>query len=104
MPANRAIRRHPRFQGLDNVLGVVYEAAYKYILERSAHTMRDLATFIPFNMEADVKFTGLSISRPAVLLDKIMRVQPSGGTRFSTALQKMWNAVNEVRSPGGSLT
>lgn len=50
-PDNKDIRSHPRFSsgGLDNVLGVVYEAAYKYLKERSSKAPQDLISFLPFN-------------------------------------------------------
>lgn len=47
-PDNRDIRSHAYFNpNLDNVLGVAYVAAYKYLQERSAKAPQDMISFIP---------------------------------------------------------
>lgn len=54
-PDNKDIRSHPQFTSeLNNVLGVVYEAAYKYLLERSAKAPQDVISFLPFDTSTSV--------------------------------------------------
>ena len=97
-PDSPHIRLHPHFQRgrLDNVLGAVYEAAHKYILERAARAPRDVVTFIPFNAHSHVEFCGWGVKEPAQLLDRIMKTRPRGGTNFAQALQIMQGAVAQV--------
>lgn len=98
-PDSRDIREHARFLpngDLDNVLGVVYEAANKYILERIARAPRDVATFIPFNDHAKVDFAGWPVQDGARLLDRMMQTEPMRGTKFDQALLVMQGAVARV--------
>lgn len=63
-PDNKDIRSHILFNtGLDNVLGVVYEAAYKYLQERSAKAPQDVISFLPFNDRTSVSGCILSACR-----------------------------------------
>jgi hypothetical protein len=98
-PDNPDIRNHPDFHSLDNVLGVVYEAAYKYLKERSARAPQDLATFIPFDDHAETHIRGGSIQGDHVtgILGQMMRVKPRSGTTFHTALTKAHAEVEGVR-------
>jgi hypothetical protein len=95
-PDNRVIRSHPQIHGLDNVLGVVYEAAYKYICERSARAPQDLLTFLPFNDGAQVTCLGSSLQSPDGLLNTMMAVKPDGGTTFYTALSTAYQTLQQV--------
>lgn len=100
-PDSRDIRDHGLFVpdgDLDTVLGVVYEASYKYILERTVRAPRDIATFIPFNDSARIDFSGWAVSNPARLLDRMMRTEPNRGTKFDQALRTMQAAVAQVRT------
>lgn len=100
-PDSNDIRDHGRFVpggDLDTVLGVVYEAAHKYILERTVRAPRDIATFVPFNDSARIDFSGWAVSDPSSLLDRMMQTEPSRGTKFDQALQTMQTAVQQVRT------
>jgi hypothetical protein len=99
-PDNRDVRGHPKFDGdLDNVLGVVYEAAYKYMTVRSARAPNDLLSFIPFNDRAELRFTSLPIDDVDYLLGEMLDVAPDGGTCFDSALLVGHEAVQKVRIP-----
>lgn len=55
-PDNKDIRTHPEFSpAVDNVLGVVYEAGYKYLQERSSKAPQDLISFLPFDTQTNVR-------------------------------------------------
>jgi hypothetical protein len=95
-PDNSAIRNHPQFNGLDNVLGVVFEAAYKYICERCARSLDDLVTFIPFDDNVQVCFASAAISNVAPLLDHMMHIKPAGGTMFGQALVAAHSSIRQV--------
>lgn len=82
--------------GLDNALGVVYEAAYKYICERAARATRDVVTFIPFDDNAYVRFAAWPVRRSREMLDKMMQIAPKYGTRFNNALRAMHKSVRKV--------
>ena len=99
-PDSHNIRLHPHFQcgRVDNVLGVVYEAAHKYILERAARAPRDVVTFIPFDDHSHIEFCGWGVQEPAQLLDSMMQTRPRRGTNFAQALQTMQGAVAQVRT------
>eukprot|EP00892_Ulva_mutabilis_P011345 jgi/Ulvmu1/8583/UM045_0026.1 len=102
-PDSNEIRHHPRFASggeLDTVLGVVYEAAHKYILERTARAPRDLVTFIPFHSSADIDFAGWHVRDSVTLLDRLMQTGPGGGTNFGNALFVMQQAVTQWRAQG----
>lgn len=100
LPDSRDIRGHASFSshGLDNVMGVVYEAAYKYIMERAARAPRDVATFIPFDDVAEIIFSAWDVRDHARILDSMLRHPPRGGTHFNTALETMHRAVETVLS------
>ena len=97
-PDNSAIRNSVHFAGLDNVLGVVYEAAYKYLCERSARAPNDLMTFVPFDNYAQVAFASQPITSADALLASMMQWKPSGGTQFSSALDTAHASVQAVRT------
>lgn len=102
-PDSSDIREHEAFRHgrLDNVLGVVYEAAHKYVLERASKSHEELFTFIPFSSDAEIKFfaKGATDGSVAGLLDEFMECPPERGTNFYKALQKTKLAVTEVRQP-----
>jgi uncharacterized protein YegL len=96
-PDNHTIRSHSRFQDLDNVLGVVYEAAYKYMCERSSRAPQDLVTFIPFDHEAHVHTSNEPLHDVDSILNRMMTCKPSGGTSFFQALACAQTALQQVR-------
>jgi hypothetical protein len=98
-PDNHTIRSHPHFNGLDNVLGVVYEAVYKYLCERSSRAPEDLLTFIPFSHHARVCIASQPISDVHSILDTLMQFKPRKGTVFCKALACAHRAMQQVRFP-----
>jgi hypothetical protein len=110
-PDNHVIPSHRQFSRLDNVLGVVYEAAYKYMSERASRAPQDLLTFIPFNHCSAVGMAAQPVTDVDALLNGMMVYKPEGGTFFGGALSCAQNAMqavcistcfpNFVRSAGG---
>ena len=97
-PDSREVRKHKRFSpdDHDTVLGVVYEAVHKYVLERAARAPHDIVTFVPFNDTAIVDFAGWHVKDPERILDRILQTPPNRGTNFANALGKMQHAVAQV--------
>lgn len=98
VPDSSAIRSSPSFGQLDNVLGVVYEAALKYMSERKARAPTDLLTFVPFCGAAHVGFANESVRGVDQLLAAMMQYKPHNGTNFGNALDAAHAAVQEVRA------
>ena len=97
IPDNSAIRTHSQFNGLDNVLGVVYEAAFKYLSERRVRGPNDLVTFIPFDDSQYTTFAGEGVGDVQALLHQMMQVKPGGGTQFAPALSHAHQSIQQVR-------
>lgn len=96
-PDSRDIRNHSRFSGsLDNVLGVVYEAAYKYIMERASRAPRDVVTFVSFNDGARAEFAAWPVQDSAKMVDQMLQITPTGTTQFNQALKKMHSELMQV--------
>jgi hypothetical protein len=96
VPDNRDIRGHPNFSGFNNVLGVVYEAAYKYIQERAVKAPQDLVTFIPFDNSAHCAFLAEPVHDVPTLLKRLLSVPVGGGTVFANALSTMHATLQQV--------
>jgi hypothetical protein len=96
-PDNHTIRSHPQFHDLDNVLGVVYEASYKYMCERSSRAPQDLVTFIPFDNQAHVHTANEPLHDVDSILNRMMTCKPGRGTLFYRALACAHTALQQVR-------
>ena len=93
----RGIRELPGFdEDLENVLGVVYEAAYKYMWARAQNAPHDLVTFLPFNDRAEVKFLAEPISESRNLMTRMLKVDPHKGTKFGEAFKLMHATLQQV--------
>ena len=96
-PDSAAIRTHPSFSAnIDNVLGVVYEAAHKYMSERRVRAPQDRITFIPFDDSAHVHFATRQVTEVDTLLTSMLQVGPGGGTEFRHALTAAHRSVQQV--------
>ena len=97
VPDSRAIRGAGHsFDQLDNVLGVVYEAALRYMSERKQRAPTDLLTFVPFCGSAQVGFANRSVQNVDELLPCMMQCKPYNGTNFGNALDVAYGAVQRV--------
>ena len=95
----RGIRELPGFnEDLENVLGVVYEAAYKYMWARAQNAPHDLVTFLPFNDSSEAVFTAEPISNSATLMQRMLQVDPHKGTKFGAGIRKLQATLRQVRT------
>ena len=97
-PDSSVVRGHADFPGLDNALGVVYEAAHRYLSERASRSPRDLITFVPFNGDAHVAFAAMPVSNIDGMLSLMMSCKPDNGTAFDRALRVAYQNVSTVRA------
>ncbi|KXZ54769.1 hypothetical protein GPECTOR_4g839 [Gonium pectorale] len=97
-PSNPLVRGNPHFSGLDNLLGVVYEAAYNYISMRSARSTSDLVTHIGFDDRATCTFQDNNPSATVPKLQAIMRSEAALPTEKQLVLHLLGfgSAVNEL--------
>lgn len=93
----RGIRELDGFnEDLENVLGVVYEATYKYMWARAQNAPHDLVAFLPFNDSAQAVFTAEPISNSTSLMQRMLQVDPHKGTKFGVGIKQL-ATLQEVR-------
>ena len=83
---------------LNNILGVVHEACYKYTSTRKAKEADDLVTYIAFNREAKVLANAESIQADNRLLNVMMGVYPYHQTEFSVGIKAAHDRLKQVCS------
>lgn len=85
-------------EDLENVLGVVYEAAYKYMWARTQNAPRDLVTFLPFNDSAQAVFTAEPIPNSTSLMQRMLQVDPYKGTKFGVGIKQLQATLQQWRA------
>eukprot|EP01024_Parvocaulis_polyphysoides_P069448 TRINITY_DN85034_c0_g1_i1.p2 TRINITY_DN85034_c0_g1~~TRINITY_DN85034_c0_g1_i1.p2 ORF type:complete len:246 (+),score=39.16 TRINITY_DN85034_c0_g1_i1:75-740(+) len=85
------------FGGLNNRIGVIYEAAIKYVKLRALYSPDDIVTFVPFNHEASVVFQGLSVTKQQEIINFMLPYGPNGGASFVAGFQAAYNALQFER-------
>ena len=86
--------------------GVVLEACYKYLCERTARAPAeliatpDLVTYVPFDHEASIHIDAeeQSATSAPVLLQKMMQKKPRGASHFGRAIAVAYKHLKRVRA------